>query len=452
MTQRDIAVIGAGWAGCTAAITLAAHGHRVHLIEAARQPGGRARNLPHTPDGSDLPVLLDNGQHILLGAYGHTLLLLDHLGIREEDVLLRLPLQMPYPADDGGMDFTATAMPSPLHVTLGLLRTKGLSATDKIAMARMMVSLRLSGWQLPQDCTVSTLLLRHAQTVDLVQLIWRPLCIAALNTPVEQASAQVFINVLRDSIGATRRASDMLLPRTGLGSLLPERAQEYVLQQGGTVRNSASVRSLARAGNQWQLLLRDEQVVSADAVVVATSAEAAATLLSPMMDTAALTQFQYEPITTCYLQYAPGTRLPRPFYALREDAASASYGQFVFDRGQLIVRGAGEASQDGLLAVVISTSGRAIADGHEQLASTVAKQLARSLRMPQLAQPLWHKTVSDKRATFACTPGLVRPGNTTPLPHLVIAGDYTASDYPATLETAVQSGETAANTLLARLA
>lgn len=437
-----IAVIGAGWAGCAAAVTLARKGHPVTLLEASREPGGRARSLTFMPEGTTTPLTLDNGQHILLGAYHQTLRLLDSLGASAHDAFLRLPLQMCYAQHDGGMSMIARRLPAPFHMAAALWKAKGLTWQDKLAMASMINGMRWMQWQLTEDRPVADLLVQFAQTTTNVNLIWQPLCIAALNTPIEQASAQVFMNVLRDSIGARRHASDMLLPRQSLGALLPALAAKEVTRLGGTVQTGMLVRSLTKSDHQWQLEIRGHDTITADAVVVATQAEQAIQLLSPHMDTQAL-QFAYEPITTCYLGYPAGTRLPRPFMALRDNPSVQAFGQFVFDRGQL----SGNAAEDGVLAVVISTSAAALALGHAALHDAVARQIATSLNMPALATPSWHKVVSDKRATFRCTPSLVRPGNDTGVPGLFLAGDYTQSDYPATIETAVESGLRAADAL-----
>lgn len=430
MSAQRVAVIGGGWAGCAAAVELAAGGASVTVYEASRTLGGRAR----TVSWNGKP--LDNGQHILLGAYHETLRLLRMIGIAEKSVLLRLPLQMCYP-DGSGMEFIAARLPAPWHVGLALLRARGLAREDRMAIARFSTAARWMGWQLNQDCTVSELLARHEQSAGLIRLMWRPLCIAALNTPPDRASAQVFLNVLRDSLGASRAASDMLLPRVDLSELFPQQAGRYIESRGGQVALGARVDSVQRAANGW--LVRQE---SHDAVVLATPPGQAAALLKKLDYAAAIPEFEWEAITTVYLQYAPEVRLPRPFLALLEDADAGHWGQFVFDRGQL-------ASADaGLFAVVVSASGPALDLGNKALEAQVAAQLAQVLDMPQLGTPRWSRVISEKRATFACTPGLARPPNYIGIAGLVLAGDYTASNYPATLETAVQSGINAARLIL----
>ena len=440
-----IAVIGGGWAGCAAAVRLAQEGRRVSLFEAGRILGGRARRVEL--DGR----ALDNGQHILLGAYRATLNMMKTVGIDTDEAMLRLPLQMRYPAATDGMDFLAPRLPAPLHMLIALFRAKGLTRADKLALARFSTTARWMGWQLHEDCSVAELLDRFDQTERLNRLMWTPLCIAALNTPPQRASAKVFLNVLRDSLGASRAASDMLLPRLDLSALFPTRAAAFIEQHGGSVECGNSVAALGTEapenrddnGRRWQLQFKqDRQAEAFDGVIVATPPEIAADLLQDIVDVAPLRGFDYEPITTCYLQYPLGLQLDQPLYALTDDPQQAAWGQFVFDRGQL---NAGDA---GLLAVVVSAAGDAIAQGHAALAQGIATQLATQLQNPLLQTPLWSKLISEKRATFSCTPGLLRPDNDGMPAGIALAGDYVAGDYPATLEAAVHSGIKAAERLL----
>jgi len=433
--SQSIAVIGAGWAGCAAAVELAAAGHKITLYESSRTLGGRARAVEINGK------LLDNGQHILLGAYSETLRMLQRVGVDEEKALLRLPLQMRYPNNSDGMDFVAPRLPAPFHLIAALLRSKGLAGADKMALARFSSAARWMDWRMNNDCSVSELLQRFDQTERLIKLMWRPLCIAALNTPPERASAQIFLNVLRDSLGASRAASDMLIPRLDLTTLFPQQASAFVEQHGGKIKLGVSVQKIAQNDDGWMVTQDKTKDEIYDAIVVATSASQAATLLADVTATTDLPSFEYEPITTCYLQYPANTKLDIPFYALNDDPESQCWGQFVFDRGQL------DATQNGLFAVVVSASTEAIEWGHEALSAAIAAQLANTLQMPQLMTPEWSRVITEKRATFSCTPALQRPQEQTEFPALVLAGDYLASDYPATLESAVRSGVKAAKLL-----
>jgi hypothetical protein len=257
----------------------------------------------------------------------------------------------------------------------------------------------------------------------------------------------------------------MLIPRKDLSALLPDAAAAFINAHGGAVRTGAKVQALRSIeGRLWQADISGAAVGGVwstyfNGVVLATGSTPAATLLHAMdSDTtdvcARLTALEPETITTVYLQYAPGVALDLPFYALLDDADNHEWGQFVFDRGQL------DPAQAGLLAVVISASDKAAhgasdtsarsaaAEQQDLLAEAVAVQLAVAFQRPELGRPQWFKVITEKRATHASTPALVRPANATGLPGLVLAGDYTASDYPATIESAVRSGVAAARLLM----
>lgn len=432
--RRRVAVIGAGWAGIAAAVTLAAVGARVTLFEAGRQPGGRARRV----ELEGLPV--DNGQHLLIGAYAATLALMRQVGVEPAAVLARLPMRVLVP---GVLDLRLPRLPAPLHSAMGLLFARGAGIGEKWAALRAMHALQANGYRLAADTTLAAWLDATGQHGVLRRHLWEALCLAALNTPAARASAQVFANVLRDTLGAARAATDFLLPTVTLDEVLPTPALRWLTARGAQVRLGSRVASVrADAGGGWRVDSGNGQETFADVIVAVAPRHVPALLpdapvLAGLRTT--LEAFAYEPIATVYARYPPGTRLPERLLALRGPLA-----QWVVDRGALTAEPRGAA--DGLFAHVLSASGdwQALAD--EELAAALHRELAACL--PSLPAPLGNRVLREKRATFACVPQLVRPGNATVLPGLWLAGDYTASDYPATLEAAVRSGIAAARAML----
>ena len=418
----NVAIIGAGWAGMAAAVALAHSKITVTVFEAAHHLGGRARSVEIGG------IELDNGQHLLIGAYRETLRLMRLIGADPDRLLLRQPLTIEYP---GQFSLRAPRLPAPLHLAAALLTAGGLGWGERIAAVRFIAAMRRNAYRIAADMTVGELLARHRQTGALARYLWEPLCVSALNTPAAMASAQTFLHVLRDGLDGTREASDFLIPRTDLGKLFPEPAAAFVHANGGSLRLGDPVRALVKTSDGFALDERPERYTHA---ILAVGPHQADALLDRFPALAAARQsiaaFAYEPIYTCYLQYPAEVSMPRSITGF--DGGTI---QWVFDRGRL-------NGTAGLLAAVISARGAHQSVSQDVVASAIHRELAAYLS--GLPQPLWSRVIAEKRATFSCRPGVARPGNQTAVEHLYLAGDYTASDYPATLESAVRSGLQAA--------
>ena len=440
-----VAIIGAGWAGMAAAIAHTQAGRQVTVFEAARTVGGRARAVGATlPDGR--PVVLDNGQHILIGAYAESLRLMRLVGVDPDTALLRLPLTLQFP-DGQGLQLPDLA--PPWDALLGIVRARGWGWADKLTLLRTATAWQLRGFRCAAPTSVAQLC--APLTPRLMAEFIDPLCVSALNTPAHEASGQVFLRVLQDSLFSGRGGSNLLLPRADLGSLFPQAAARWLEQRpeqpkpshGRVITGHRVVRIEPLPGARWQVVGTGHSADGTnpagegpfDHITLACPSWEAARLMDGMAHSAgmaaaarwsALAQaLRFEAITTVYA-HAPGVRLPRPMLALRNTPGHPA--QFVFDRGQL-------DGHDGLLAFVVSASD----SDRQQIEQRVLQQAAAQLALPGL-QPVL--TVVEKRATFACTPGLQRPPpQVVPgLRGLTACGDYVDGPYPATLEGAVLSG------------
>lgn len=429
MTRRQapvhVAVVGGGWAGCTAALTLAEAGLAVTLFEAGRLLGGRARAIELAE------CTVDNGQHILLGAYQQTLRLIRKLQPADAmDGLWRLPLALRQPPD---FSLACPALPAPLHLLAGLLGATGLSWREKVTAMRWVHGLMHAHAEVPEHLSVAALTRDQPERMN--RLLWHPLCVSALNTSPHAASARVFHNVLQAAFGASRAHSDMLLPRHDLTTLLPAPAAARVRELGGDVRTACRVTAIRPTADGITLATRDG-LRAYSHVIIAVAPQHLAALIAPLPElhplAAQVARYRYEPIATAYVQYDPAFRLPGPMFALAGGPA-----QFVFDRGQ-------SHGQAGLMAFVASTA--------RGLSSNWLDDAAAQLR--NVADPgpaSWRRGIVEKRATYACTPGLPRPGVSTAHPSIFLAGDYISGPYPATLESATESGVQSATTLLRSL-
>lgn len=426
-----MAVIGAGYAGLAAAIELTRRGAAVTLFEANRTAGGRARRVEYRD------TLLDNGQHLLLGAYRATLALMREVGVparavRRERLTLRIA---------GALDLAAPRLPAPFNLAAALLFARGLAWHDRYCALRLALALRFAREASLDDLTVAALLDRHRQTHTARRLLWEPLCVAALNTPPRIASARVFARVLRDALFRRRADSDLVLPAVDLSALFPDHALTWLGERGAEIVAGRRITGLAHEGENW-VLHAAEGVRSFDRVLCATGAHEAGALLdgAPGCDDLAvrLKAIAHEPIATVYLQYDERVRLPFAMMGL-----TGGHVQWVFDRDAL-------SGNYGLVAAVISASGPHRELDGDVLGTIVHREL--DAAFGPLPAPRWSKVITEKRATFACTPDAFRPPAATPAPGLFLAGDYTEGPYPATLEGAVLSGQRAAGCVLLSLA
>lgn len=421
--RLKVAVIGGGWAGLAAAVELVTAGAEVTVFEAAKQLGGRARSVETHGHR------LDNGQHLLIGAYRETLRLMQTVGADPEHLLRRLPLELHYPG--AGFRLRLPRLPAPLNLAIGLFAAQGAGLGEKFAAVRFMRTLQGCNYRLPTDGTVAELLDRHGQQGKLRRYLWEPLCLAALNTAAPHASAQIFANVLRDSLGGARADTDLLLPAADLDRVFPSAAADFIQAHGGKIRLATRVEQI-----RPQFQIEGELF---DRVILAVSPQHAASLLARQPETAAiaamLADYTYEPIGTAYAGYPPEVSLPCPMLGL-DGGRDGRLGQWVFDRGTL-------CATPGVMSFVLSAQGAWDQCDNEALAAILHGELEDALAR-KLPRPLWHCVIRERRATFSCRPDLPRPAAQTPLRDLWLAGDYTCADYPATLEGAVRSGITAA--------
>jgi squalene-associated FAD-dependent desaturase len=414
-----LAVVGGGWAGLAAAVRATEAGHGVTLFEMAAQLGGRARGV--TLDG----LALDNGQHIAIGAYSRVLALMQTVGANATELFFRGPLELRYP---DGRGLCMPGGPAWLGFGRAVLGCVGWNTRDRLALVGAAMAWALAGFRCAPRLTVAELCRGLPPAVR--ELLIDPLCVAALNTPADDASAAVLLRVLRDALFGSRGSADLLLPRRPLSALLPRPAEEWLRGKGVQVRTGLRVQQLLRNTEGWLL-----DGLAFDAVILACTASEAARLAGECAPGWARRAqgLRYEPIITVYLR-CPGARLPAPMTALLANAVAPA--QFAFDHGAL-------GATPGVFAFVVSGARAWAESGLDATAAAVLTQAQQAFTAGTWpSPPTLLRVVAEKRATFRCTPGLDRPP-TALGPGLVAAGDYIEGPYPATLEGAVRSGEAA---------
>lgn len=426
--HSDVLIVGGGWSGLAAAVELCDRGIAVTVIEAGQVLGGRARQLRINN------INLDNGQHILLGAYQEVLALLKKTGVDSEQIFLRSRLHFNMLLKSGAqLNLALPDLPAPLHLLVGLIQARGMPLTDKLGILRMGTLLALRRFRLEQDIPVSTLLKNYRQSDFIIEALWQPLCLATLNSAINDASAQVFLNVLHDTFSGHAAKSNILYTRTDLSSSLPKPAHDYIIRHGGKVflqQRVTAIRKTSGPNSGFELSTAKGRF-SAPQVILAMPPENCLQLLAHddcyKSLTELLSHFEYAPICTAYFQYPETVSLQSTM-----QGHIGTTMQWVFDRS---ING-----QKGLFAVVISGRGPHMKLTNEEFIALLQQELKQAY--PQFPTPRCIKLIREKRATFLAKPGInaFKPAHKTAINGLWLAGDHTDPRYPSTLEGAVRSG------------
>ncbi|MEJ7137642.1 hydroxysqualene dehydroxylase [Amphibiibacter pelophylacis] len=484
MAGPRVAVMGAGWSGLAAAAQLQDGGAHVTLFDTSRTAGGRARSLAATTDDLQGDLRLDCGQHILTGACTQTLALMQRVGVRLDEALLRIPLTLRHASGQGGSApdgplarTLLRALPPGSDMALALALWRGWTLAERLALLRRLATWQRGGFALEADVPVARLCAGLPPAV--VRDFIAPLALSALNTPLASASGRIFLHVLATTLRPDAavpcgwRGSDLLLPRQPLDDLLPAPALQHLSRHGATLRLGERVTALLPTASPhvgWRLqtsktLQSAEEVF--DHVLLATPLRASATLLRELApDWANAAQaVPHQPIITLYLRRTDASARaplpwPAPLLALRDSAnlADGRPAQFALDLQAL--------HGQPLIALVVSAAAPWLmwmrSKGRDALAALLRHQLMAQAghtfapdvqRAPQQHLPV-AALLCERRATPECRVGLRRPPAQVATAHgvLHLAGDALDSPWPGTLEGAVRSGQAAARATLDDLA
>lgn len=418
-----VIIVGGGWSGLAAAVELSQQPCELKIFEAGAVLGGRARSVNWQG------IEVDNGQHLMLGAYRQMLALMQQLGIDADTVFSRQAIDLSIfdPQHKLLKISSRGVLPAALNQLFHLWRSSGFNSV--LAVRRLQTQLNNSS--VLQDLSVDALLQRTNQPQRLIRQLWEPLTLAMLNTPIAEASAAVFANVLKATLFAGGNATELLIPRLPLGEIFPIPAAAFLKRRGAEIALNNRAQALL-IDNSRVIGIVDQygQQHLADAVILALPPSAQAKLLPSSFSPT--TEY---PICTVYLQYAASQRAPKTMTGF-----SGTVSQWLFDRS---------FQQPGLMAVVISGPGAHMQLTKTELISVVSQELADLL-------PDWPQTADDalvireKRATFACTPETqkMRPNAATNIENLWLAGDFVQHPFPSTLETAISNGQRCAQQIL----
>ena len=446
--MKRVAIIGGGFAGLAAGVELAARGCAVTLLEARPRLGGRAYSFRDDESGE----IVDNGQHALMGCYRHTLAFLDRIGATPKLARQRnLRVQMVHPQRGAGA-IACACLPSPLHLLSGILRYPLLTRTEQLRVLcggmRVMAMQRRHDPRLT-EWTVAHLLSVLGQSPNACAAFWYPVAVATLNGSPTLAAAAPFAEVLARAFFRSRADSQFVLPKVGLSELYTDDARGYIEARGGHVELKSPVAALAMTDDcVTALRLRDGTAIETDACISTIPPRALAALLPDAIrgrgELAGLDQFETSPIVSVHLWF------DRPIVTDAFVGLIGTTTQWVFNRSQLSGQGNGTTQ---CLSAVIS-AGREIIDWPTtRIAATVVADLQALIPAARAARLQQSVVVKEKQATISPTPAAerLRLAAPTRIDNFFLAGDWTSTGLPPTIESAVFSGQRAAELVAQRL-
>jgi len=445
-TSAPVVVIGGGFAGLSAAAALAERGVRVVVVDARAQLGGRATAFRDRETGE----LVDNGQHVLFGCYRATFEFLERVHALEH-VRVQPSLSVPFVDRDGRRSvLSCPTLPSPLHLLAGVLDWDALPWRDRLSVLKLAGPLgrarrvlrRTGSIVVEPRGTVTEWLIAHGQSERLRGWLWEPLAVAALNQSPDVASAAPFVRVLAEMFGPDARDSSLVLPIRPLHEMYAEPARAYIESHGGEVRVNALTRVVVGQGRVQAVDVRGERIAT-NRVIAAVPwfdigrlfLPAPPSQLASLLSTAG--RMGSMPIVTVNLWYDRRV-MDESFVGL-----PGREMHWIFDKRLAF---GGDASH---LSLVSSGATRLTAMDRDQLTALAAAEVQEALPAARDARLLRATVVREKRATFSLEPGQpCRPGTTTPIQGLFLAGDWIDTGLPGTIESAVVSGHRAAHELL----
>ena len=442
MPKYDAVVVGAGFAGLSAAVELSARGARVAVVEARRRLGGRATSYRDRVTGD----WVDNGQHVIFGCYHETLRFLRTIGARD-GLRLQPNLAVTYvDRDDRTIRFACPSLPPPLNLLAGILEWDELSLTERLASLRMVAPIRRArrhaagSWRgiVPEgDETARDWLIRHGQGARLRGLLWEPLALAALNQAAEHAAAAPFMRVLAELCGPGDSSASVGVPTRPLDQFYAEPARAFIESHGGSVRTGSAAR-MSFVGHRFLGVEAQKELIAAPAVISAVPWFALPRLFDPTPAPLArvvsrAAEMRGMPIVTVHLWFDTPV-LDEPFLGLLGRDTD-----WVFDTRHTFGGGASH------LTLVSSGAQDIVRLSNEELRERALRDLRTTVPRARDASLVHALVIRERQATFSLAPGEPqRPDTKTVIRGLFLAGDWIETGLPSTIEGAVISGRRAA--------
>ena len=439
--SRHVVIVGGGLSGLAAGVALVTRGVRVTLLEQKPALGGRAYSFKDSVTGDTI----DNGQHVLITGYKRTMHFLETIGTRHLLRVQRKPSLLFHHPQRGFQEFRIPLLPTPLNLLIGILRCSLFSLSDRMRLLRVGRSLRAPDDRALAPQTIKEWLKSVRQSDECIRSLWEPLAVSMMNERTEKASALVFVRALRNAfLGGSGNAA-LAIPTVGLTELYVDGAKQFISVRGGEIHcNADVVRVLSDGGAATGVKLKDGREINGDAIVLAVPPHKLLPLLPSQMQVKfdRLRTIGVSPIVSIHLWFKEDV-MKHEFVGLIGRRV-----QWLFDKRKIN----SEPGKGAHVSAVISGAHEFVEMSKDSLVD-IAMDDIRSAYPNLVEKPHHAVVVREKSATYSSSPAIemIRPPNGTDIPNLFLAGDWTATGYPATIEGAILSAECAVRLTLERV-
>ena len=444
--MKPVVIAGAGVSGLAAGVGLAELNIPVIVLEQRPYPGGRAYSFTDAETGT----VIDNGQHVLIAGYHRTMHLLEKIGTRKSITVQSQPSILLHHPQKGFGRFRIPPLPPPWHAAAGILTFPLMPLNDRLALLRARkfimgnpeLDAQIAGW------TIDRWLDHVGQSAEARISLWEPLAVSIMNERTTHASALLFSRALRQAFLENRHSASMAIPTVGLSALYAAPAKEFIERNGGTVRCNADVEAVNASGQEaTSVVLRGGETIDCSACILSVPSDRVRSLLPEILREAGylagLENLPVSPIVSLHLWFSKNFTT-HTFFGLIGRRV-----QWVFNKSLLNA----EQGPGGHVSAVISAAHDFVSLSNDDLVRIAVEDL-RSTFGAVIGSPRHAVVIREKRATISPSPEAepMRPANTTPFSNLFLAGDWTATGLPATIEGAIVSAENCVTAVKALMA
>jgi squalene-associated FAD-dependent desaturase len=423
---KKCVIIGSGFAGLSAAVYLSKAGYKVIILESSPKPGGRAYSFKDSKSGD----IVDNGQHILMGCYKYTLNFFNEIEA-DKNLLFQENLKIIFLKENfKTFPLSCPNFLYPFNLLFALMNYKAISSEEKIQFLSFFIKLFLSSGRELEKFTVYEWLKKENQSENAQKAFWEILAVGALNTNTKRASAKIFADILKEIFFKGNKASTIIIPKLDLSRTYCDQSINFIKNRKGEIYFGENVLKLEDENSKIVKIITSKREITDFDFVISSVPNFAYKKIIKSEKLNCAFEPEYSPIISVHI-WLNENLLKEKFYGLINSSV-----QWIFNHEKYIT-------------LVISNAGSLIEKCNEEIFKYVTEELEKFILLNPKAISSY-KIIKEKKATFVPSQNIIkqRPSSATKFKNFFLAGDWTNTGLPSTIESAVKSGKIASDLII----